>query len=125
MVAQINATITSSIVYAYTDFDGTRVDIVETVYPDGSTEQRQMWTEDNLDGTEQTHFLNTQVGRIISSAWKTSKNNKWFSNYRQLWFQRWQAECTRFNQQFDTLAFPEQYSQEEYEQAKADLGFTW
>lgn len=122
MVAQITATIQTSIIYTYTDFDGVMVDVVEMVYPDGHTETRSCWTEQNIDG-EATHNIVSRDGTVVKSSWKNSQSNKWIQAYKALWLQRWQAECLEFQQSMDTLAFPEFYTQDEYAKAKADLGF--
>ncbi len=124
MVAQINATITTSIIHTYEDFDGVMVDLVQFTYPDGATETRSCWTEENLDG-ETLHNIVSRDGTVVKSSWKNSQSNKWIQAYKSLWLQRWQAECKAFQLSMDTLVFPEQYSQEEYRQAKADLGFNW
>ena len=123
MVAQITATIQTSIIYTYTDFDGVQVDVVEMVYPNGKTETRSCWTEENFVTGETTWMVVTRGGNVLKSTWTTTANNKWMTTYRALWLERFQAECNGYAASMDTLAFPEQYTQEEYAQAKADLGF--
>ncbi|MBE9144900.1 hypothetical protein [Planktothrix mougeotii] len=124
MVAQINqVAITTEIVKSYTsDFDGTTYDTIQMTYPDGTTETRTGWVEENLDG-ETTFYLRASKGTVLNSAWKSTQNNKWLIAYKHLWMQRYQAECKAFQQSMDTLAHPEFYTPEEYAQAKADLGF--
>lgn len=123
MVAQITTQITTSIIHTYTDFDGVQVDVVEMVYPDGKTETRSCWTEENFTTGETVHNVVTRSGSVLKSNWKTTQNNKWMTAYIDLWIKRYQAECEAFQANMDTLAHPEFYTPEEYAQAKADLGF--
>ena len=123
MVAQISATITTEIIYTYTDFDGVQVDVVEMVYPDGKTETRSCWVDENFTTGETVHHVVTRGGSVLKSNWSTTQNNKWLTAYKSLWLKRYQTECEAFNQAMDTLAFPELYSDAEYAQAKADLGW--
>lgn len=125
MVAQISATIQTSIIYTYEDFDGVMVDVVEFTYPNGKTETRSCWTEENFTTGETVHQVVSRGGSILKSTWKTTQNNKWMTAYIDLWVKRYQAECEAFQQSMDTLAHPEFYSDDEYAQAKADLGFDW
>ena len=125
MVAQFTTEIQSSIVYTYTDFDGVMVDVVEFTYPNGKTETRSCWTEENFVTGETVHNVVTRSGSVLKSNWKTTQNNKWMQAYIDLWIKRYQAECLEFQANMDTLAHPEFYTPEEYTQAKADLGFTW
>jgi hypothetical protein len=123
MVAQITATITTEIIYTYEDFDGVMVDVVQFTYPDGRTETRSCWTEEDFTTGETVHHVVTRGGSIIKSSWKNTLNNKWLTTYKSLWLKRYQVECETFNQALDILAFPEFYTLDEYAQAKADLGF--
>jgi len=123
MVAQITATITTEIIYTYEDFDGVMVDVVQFTYPDGKTETRSCWTEENFTTGETVHSVITRGGSILKSTWTTTQNNKWMTAYIDLWIKRYQAECEAFQKSMDTLAHPEFYTPEEYAQAKVDLGF--
>ena len=87
MVAQIQsnqATITTEIVASYySDFDGVTYDTLRMVFPDGTTETRTGWTEQDDDG-ETIHFLRTEKGAVLNGSWKTTKNNKWLTAYKTL-----------------------------------------
>lgn len=127
MIAQLQqqtATITTRIIHTYTDFDGVMVDVVEMVYPDGTTETRSCYTEENLDG-EAVHHVVTRSGSDLRSTWETTKTNKWMQTYITLWMQHWQQECDAHQANMDTLTHPEFYTSDEYARAKADLGFDW
>ena len=124
MLSQITATIQTSIIHTYIDFDGVTVDVVEMVYPNGKTETRSCWTEENLDG-ETVHHVITRSGTDLPSTWTTTQNNKWMQTYIALWLQRYQAECDAHQANMDTLTHPEFYTPDEYARAKADLGFDW
>jgi len=123
MVAQFTTEIQSSIVHSYTDFDGVQVDVMEITYPDGTSETRQCWTEETLD--EPTYILKTAKGNTIKSSWSSSWNNKWLNSYRQLYLQRaydlakLQDELSRDSKEQEEIEL------DRYQQAKADLGFTW
>jgi len=123
MVAQITATIQTSIIYTYTDFDGVQVDVVQFTYPDGKTETRSCWTEENFTTGETVHSVITRGGSILKSTWKTTQNNKWMQAYIDLWIKRYQAECLEFQANMDTLAHPEFYSDDELAIARDSLGF--
>ena len=124
MLSQITATIQTSIIHTYIDFDGVTVDVVEMVYPNGKTETRSCWTEENLDG-ETVHHVITRNGTDLKSTWTTTETNKWMQTYIALWLQRYQAECDAHQANMDTLTHPEFYTPDEYARAKADLGFGW
>lgn len=123
MVAQITATIQTSIIYTYEDFDGVQVDVVEMVYPNGKTETRSCWTEENFTTGETVHQVVTRAGSILKSTWTTTANNKWMTAYIDLWIKRYQAECEAHQANMDVLVSPEFYTPDDYAQAKADLGF--
>ena len=125
MVAQITATIQTSIIHTYTDFDGVTVDVVEMVYPNGKTETRSCWTEEDFTTGETIHHVITRSGTDLRSTWETTQNNKWMQTYIALWMQRYQAERDTYEANMDTLTHPEFYTPDEYARAKADLGFDW
>ena len=87
MVSQIQstqATITTEIVSSYySDFDGTTYDTIKMVFPDGTTETRTGWTEQNDDGAT-VHFIRTENGTVLNGNWKTTKTNKWMVAYKTL-----------------------------------------
>ena len=87
MVAQIQsnqATITTEIVASYySDFDGVTYDTLRMVFPDGTTETRTGWTEQDDDG-ETIHFLRTEKGSVLNGNWATVKTNKWLVAYKTL-----------------------------------------
>lgn len=124
MIAQIQTEITSSIVYSYTDFDGTEVDVIEMVYPDGTVETRQCWTEPTLDEPE--YVVKTSNGSVVKSSYRKAWNNKWLNTYRQLWLRRAQQRAA-----VEAMLERLEQEQEEIELnraaelAKADLGFGW
>lgn len=122
MKAVLTASITTKIVESYIDFDGVQVDVVEMRYPNGKTETRSCWTEENLDGEITGYYVITRSGTILCSEWKTTKTNKWILTYQELWLQRHATE---------TAVVIDEQEQEEIEFmraaqiAKADLGFGW
>ena len=123
MVAQISTSIQTSIIHSYIDFDGTVVDIVEMVYPDGFTETRQCWEEETLDVPN--YCLKTQNGTIVKTTQRNSRNKKWLNSYRQL-----KEQAQRELNKLQNLIERDSKEQEEieldrYQQAKADLGFSW
>ena len=84
MVAQIQVTIATEIISSYySDFDGTTYDTIKMVYPDGTTETRTGWTEQDDDG-ETIHFIRSEKGAVLNGSWKTTKNNKWLTAYKTL-----------------------------------------
>ena len=85
MVSQINqATITTEIVSSYySDFDGLTYDKIQMTYPDGQTETRTGWTEQDDNGAT-IHFLRTEKGAVLNGNWKTTKTNKWMVAYKTL-----------------------------------------
>jgi len=84
MVAQITATITTEIVASYhSDFDGVTYDTIQMVYPDGTTETRTGWTEQDDNGAT-IHFIRTEKGAILNGNWATTKTNKWLVAYKTL-----------------------------------------
>ena len=124
MVAQIQTAITTEIIATYTsDFDGLTVDTIQMVYPDGTTEIRYGWTEEDFYTGEMTYYLRASKGTVLSSAWKTTRNNKWLVSYKSIKLTAKQAQITTHNTALEVLASPELFDRAEYEQAKADLGF--
>jgi hypothetical protein len=124
MVAQIQTAITTEIIATYTsDFDGLTVDTIQMVYPDGTTEIRYGWTEEDFYTGEMTYYLRASKGTVLSSAWKTTRNNKWLVSYKSIKLTAKQTEIINHNTALEVLASPEFFNRAEYEQAKADLGF--
>lgn len=124
MVAQIQTAITTEIISTYTsDFDGLQIDTIQMTYPDGTTETRYGWTEEDFTTGEVTYYLRAKTGAVLSSNWKTTKNNKWLVAYRYLDTKRHQANVAAHNAALEIVAAPEFFSHDEYLKAKADLGF--
>jgi hypothetical protein len=128
MVAQINqvnqAAITTEIISSYTStFDGLTVDTIQMTYPDGSTEIRYGWSEEDFTTGEVTYYLRASKGTVLSSAWKTTRNNKWLVSYKSIKLSTKQSEMIAHNTALEVLASPENYNHAEYLKAKADLGF--
>jgi hypothetical protein len=124
MVAQITTAITTEIIATYTsDFDGLTIDTIQMTYPDGTTEIRYGWTEEDFYTGEVTYYIRTENGKVISSNWKTTKNNKWLVSYKSIKLSTKQAEIINHNSALEVLASPENYNHAEYLKAKADLGF--
>jgi hypothetical protein len=127
MVAQIQvnqAAITTEIISSYTStFDGLTIDTIQMTYPDGTVETRYGWTEEDFTTGEVTYYLRAKTGAVLSSAWKTTKTNKWLVAYKYLNTKRHQANVTAHNTALEVLASPEFYNHAEYLKAKADLGF--
>jgi hypothetical protein len=124
MVAQIQSTITTEIISTYVStFDGLVIDTIKMVYPDGHTEIRFGWTEEDFTTGEVTYYLRTKSGAVLSSNWKTTRNNKWLVSYKSVKLSAKQTEIINHNTALEVLASPEFYDHAEYLKAKADLGF--
>ena len=127
MVSQIQsnqAAITTEIISTYiSTFDGLQIDTIKMVYPDGHTETRYGWTEEDFTTGEMTYYIRTENGTVLSSNWKTTKNNKWLVSYKSIKLATKQTEMIAHNTALEVLASPEFFNRAEYEQAKADLGF--
>ncbi|MCF3609709.1 hypothetical protein L2E81_25145 [Planktothrix agardhii 1033] len=125
MVAQINqVAITTEIIDTYVStFDGLTIDTIQMTYPDGSVEIRYGWTEEDFYTGEVTYYLRASKGAVLSSAWKTTRNNKWLVSYKSIKLSTKQSEMIAHNTALEVLASPEFFNRAEYEQAKADLGF--
>ena len=124
MVAQIQSTIKTEIIATYTsDFDGLTVDTIQMTYPDGTTEIRYGWVEEDFYTGETTYYIRTKSGAVLNSNWKTTRNNKWLVSYKSIKLTAKQAQITTHNTALEVLANPELFDRAEYEQAKADLGF--
>ena len=124
MVAQIQSTIKTEIIATYTsDFDGLTIDTILMTYPDGTTETRYGWMEEDFTTGEVTYYIRTKSGAVLNSNWKTTRNNKWLVSYKSIKLTAKQAQITTHNTALEVLASPELFDRDEYEQAKADLGF--
>jgi len=124
MVAQIQSTITTEIISTYvSDFDGLVIDTIQMTYPDGHTEIRYGWMEEDFYTGETTYYIRTENGKVLNSNWKTTKNNKWLVSYKSIKLSTKQAEIINHNSALEVLASPENYNHAEYLKAKADLGF--
>jgi hypothetical protein len=124
MVAQIQTAITTEIIASYTsDFDGLTIDTIQMTYPDGTTETRYGWTEEDFYTGEMTYYLRASKGTVLSSAWKTTRNNKWLVSYKSIKLTAKQTEIINHNSALEVLASPEFYDHAEYLKAKSDLGF--
>jgi hypothetical protein len=124
MVAQIQTAITTEIISSYTStFDGLVIDTILMTYPDGSTEIRYGWTEEDFTTGEMTYYIRTKSGTVLNSNWKTTRNNKWLVSYKSIKLSTKQSEMIAHNTALEVLASPEFFNRAEYEQAKADLGF--
>ena len=124
MVAQIQSAITTEIIATYvSDFDGLVIDTIKMVYPDGQTEIRYGWMEEDFTTGETTYYIRTKTGAVLNSNWKTTRNNKWLVSYKSIKLATKQTEMIAHNTALEVLASPEFFNRAEYEQAKADLGF--
>jgi hypothetical protein len=124
MVAQIQSTIKTEIIATYTsDFDGLTIDTILMTYPDGTTETRYGWMEEDFTTGEVTYYIRTKSGAVLNSNWKTTRNNKWLVSYKSIKLTAKQTEIINHNSALEVLASPEFFNRAEYEQAKADLGF--
>ncbi|MCF3587879.1 hypothetical protein L2E67_22735 [Planktothrix agardhii 1803] len=78
MVTQNQTAITTEIISTYvSDFDGLVIDTILMTYPDGTTEIRYGWTEEDFTTGEVTYYLRAKSGAVLNSNWKTTRNNKW------------------------------------------------
>ena len=125
MVAQINqVAITTEIISTYiSTFDGLQIDTIQMTYPDGHTETRYGWTEEDFTTGETTYYIRSKSGAVLNSNWKTTRNNKWLVSYKSIKLSTKQSEIIAHNTALEVLASPEFFNRDEYEQAKADLGF--
>ena len=124
MVAQIQSTIKTEIIATYvSDFDGLTIDTIQMTYPDGHTETRYGWTEEDFTTGEMTYYIRSKSGAVLNSNWKTTKNNKWLVSYKSVKLATKQSEMIAHNTALEVLASPEFFNRAEYLQAKADLGF--
>ena len=125
MVSQINqATIKTEIISTYvSDFDGLTIDTIQMTYPDGHTEIRYGWVEEDFYTGETTYFIRASKGTVLSSNWKTTRTNKWLVSYKSVKLSTKQTEIVNHNSALEVLASPENYNHAEYLKAKADLGF--
>ena len=124
MVAQIQSTIKTEIIATYvSDFDGLQIDTIQMTYPDGHTEVRFGWTEEDFYTGEVTYYLRASKGAILNSNWKTTRNNKWLVSYKSVKLATKQSEMIAHNTALEVLASPEFFNRDEYLKAKADLGF--
>ena len=124
MVAQIQSAITTEIIATYvSDFDGLVIDTIKMVYPDGQTEIRYGWMEEDFTTGETTYYIRTKTGAVLNSNWKTTRNKKWLVSYKSIKLSTKQTEMIAHNTALEVLASPENYNHDEYLKAKADLGF--
>ena len=124
MVAQIQATIKTEIISTYvSDFDGLVIDTIQMTYPDGTTETRYGWVEEDFYTGETTYFIRASKGTVLSSNWKTTRTNKWLVSYKSVKLTAKQTEIIAHNTALEVLASPEFFNRDEYLKAKADLGF--
>jgi len=127
MLSQIKSTqtaITTEIISTYvSDFDGLTVDTIQMTYPDGTTEIRYGWMEEDFYTGEVTYYIRASKGAVLNSNWKTTRNNKWLVSYKSIKLTTKQTEIIAHNTALEVLASPEFFNRAEYEQAKADLGF--
>jgi len=124
MVSQITTAITTEIIATYvSDFDGLVIDTIQMTYPDGHTEIRYGWMEEDFYTGETTYYIRTENGKVLNSNWKTTRNNKWLVSYKSIKLTTKQTEIIAHNTALEVLASPEFFNRAEYEQAKADLGF--
>ena len=124
MVAQIQTAITTEIIATYvSDFDGLVIDTIKMVYPDGQTEIRYGWMEEDFTTGETTYYIRTKTGAVLNSNWKTTRNNKWLVSYKSIKLATKQTEMIAHNTALEVLASPEFFNRDEYLKAKADLGF--
>ena len=124
MLSQTTTAITTEIIATYvSDFDGLVIDTIKMVYPDGQTEIRYGWMEEDFTTGETTYYIRTKTGAVLNSNWKTTRNNKWLVSYKSIKLATKQTEMIAHNTALEVLASPEFFNRAEYEQAKADLGF--
>jgi hypothetical protein len=124
MVAQIQTAITTEIIATYVStFDGLVIDTILMTYPDGTTEIRYGWTEEDFTTGEVTYYIRTKSGAVLNSNWKTTRNNKWLVSYKSIKLTAKQTEIVNHNSALEVLASPELFDRAEYLKAKADLGF--
>jgi hypothetical protein len=124
MVAQIQSTIKTEIIATYTsDFDGLTVDTIQMTYPDGTVEIRYGWMEEDFYTGETTYCIRTKSGAVLSSNWKTTRNNKWLVSYKSIKLSTKQTEIVNHNSALEVLSSPEFFNRDEYLKAKSDLGF--
>ena len=127
MVSQIQsnqAAITTEIIATYvSDFDGLTIDTIQMTYPDGHTETRYGWREEDFSSGETTYYIRSKSGTVLNSNWKTTRNNKWLVSYKSIKLTAKQTEIINHNTALEVLASPEFYDHAEYLKAKSDLGF--
>ena len=124
MLSQTTTAITTEIIATYTsDFDGLTIDTIQMTYPDGTTEIRYGWREEDFYTGETTYFIRASKGTVLSSNWKTTRNNKWLVSYKSVKLATKQSEMIAHNTALEVLASPEFFNRDEYLKAKADLGF--
>jgi hypothetical protein len=124
MVTQNQTAITTEIISTYVStFDGLQIDTIQMTYPDGSVEIRYGWTEEDFTTGEVTYYIRTKSGAVLSSNWKTTRNNKWLVSYKSIKLTAKQTEIINHNTALEVLASPELFDRDEYLKAKADLGF--
>ena len=124
MVTQNQTAITTEIIATYVStFDGLVIDTILMTYPDGTTEIRYGWTEEDFTTGETTYYIRTKSGAVLNSNWKTTRTNKWLVSYKSVKLTAKQAQITTHNTALEVLASPELFDRDEYLKAKADLGF--
>ena len=124
MLSQTTTAITTEIIATYvSDFDGLTIDTIQMTYPDGHTEIRYGWTEEDFTTGEMTYYIRSKSGAVLNSNWKTTKNNKWLVSYKSVKLTTKQTEMIARNTALEVLASPEFFNRDEYLKAKADLGF--
>ena len=124
MVTQNQTAITTEIISTYvSDFDSLTIDTILMTYPDGTTEIRYGWMEEDFYTGETTYYIRTKSGTVLNSNWKTTRNNKWLVSYKSIKLTAKQAQITTHNTALEVLASPEFFNRDEYLKAKADLGF--
>jgi hypothetical protein len=124
MVSQIQSTIKTEIIATYVStFDGLTVDTIQMTYPDGSTEIRYGWSEEDFTTGEVTYYIRSKSGAVLNSNWKTTRNNKWLVSYKSIKLTAKQTEIVNHNSALEVLASPELFDHAEYLKAKSDLGF--
>jgi hypothetical protein len=124
MVSQIQSTIKTEIISTYvSDFDGLVIDTIQMTYPDGTTEIRYGWMEEDFYTGETTYYIRSKSGVVLNSNWKTTRTNKWLVSYKSVKLTAKQTEIVNHNTALEVLASPELFDRAEYLKAKADLGF--
>jgi hypothetical protein len=124
MVTQNQTAITTEIIATYVStFDGLVIDTIQMTYPDGTTEIRYGWMEEDFYTGETTYYIRSKSGAVLSSNWKTTRNNKWLVSYKSIKLSTKQSEMIAHNTALEVLASPEFFNRDEYLKAKADLGF--